>query len=131
MNASSPHIRPWLAGLAALLNLAALHHPTTLSASAQEPIRVSGEAGVHPRLRLSPGSDPPRPCDFEVVWTDRFPGQVLSSLVTASDDVVFMGSVGTPTAAGRKLHILRVSGHVSAILALDSKTSGLPGHDVR
>ena len=43
MNASSSHIRPWLAGLAALLNLAALHHPTTLSASAQEPIRVSGE----------------------------------------------------------------------------------------
>ena len=212
MNASSPHIRPWLAGLAALLALAALHHPTTLSASAQEPIRVSGEvtctecvitldtivtiggldgpglgvianisrAALDPQGRIlisnpmqaefsvfdSTGAfirsvggrgDGPGEYtaisqidvgpvyihvfgyhqgrtlldhDFEVVRTDRFPGQVLSSLVTASDDVVFMASVGTPTAAGHKLHILRVSGEMESFGTDDSRAdrSRTPPH---
>ena len=212
MNASSLHIRPWLAGLVALLNLAALHHPTTLSASAQEPIRVSGEVtctecvialdtivtiggldgpglgviadvsraaldrqgrilisnptqaefsvfdstGAFIRSVGGRGDGPGEymaisqidvgPAyihvfgyhqgrtlldhDFEVVRTDRFPGQVLSSLVTASDDVVFMGSVGTPTAAGRKLHILRVSGEMESFGTDDSRAdrSRTPPH---
>ena len=52
--------------------------------------------------------------DFEVIRTDRFPGQVLSSVVTTEDDVIFMGDVGTPTSAGHKVHILRASGELES-----------------
>lgn len=58
--------------------------------------------------------------DFEVVRLDRFPGQVHSTVVTAEDDVIFMGDVGTPTSAGHKLHILRVSGELDSFGGDDS-----------
>ena len=48
--------------------------------------------------------------DFEIVRTDRFPGQVLSAAVMEGDEVAF--SVPAPGAVGHRLHILRPSGEI-------------------
>ena len=52
--------------------------------------------------------------DFEVVRVDRLPANVFSTVVTEADDVVFIGDVGTPLAAGHQLHILRASGELES-----------------
>jgi len=50
--------------------------------------------------------------DFEVVRTDRFPGQIWSAIVTSGDDVVLTGDIRTRESVGHYLHILRSSGEI-------------------
>ena len=52
--------------------------------------------------------------DFQVVRTDRFPGEVRSAAVLSDDVVVFGADVPTPEAVGHKLHILRPSGELAS-----------------
>ncbi len=52
--------------------------------------------------------------DFNVVRTDRYPGQPIDTYVTDSDDVVFSANVPTPTAVGYRLHVLTPSGEMSS-----------------
>ena len=52
--------------------------------------------------------------DFNVVRMDRFPGQVNSSFVTESDDVIFSADVPTQRAVGHKFHILSPSGEMTS-----------------
>ena len=52
--------------------------------------------------------------DFGVVRADRLPADVYSTAVTAAEDVVFVGDVGTPTSVGHQLHILRASGELES-----------------
>jgi len=53
--------------------------------------------------------------DFEVVRTDRFPGQVHIGVVMPNDDVVFADYVPTPGTLGHKLHILDTAGEIVSI----------------
>lgn len=52
--------------------------------------------------------------EFNVVRTDRFPGQVLHgyAYVTDSEGVVMMADIPTPNAVGHNFHILRHSGEM-------------------
>lgn len=50
--------------------------------------------------------------DFEVVRTDRFPGQIWSAVVTSGDDVMLTGDIRTRESVGHYLHILRSSGEI-------------------
>ena len=52
--------------------------------------------------------------DFEVVRTDRFPGQILSAAVVSDDVVVFVADVPTPASVGHTFHILRPSGELAS-----------------
>ena len=52
--------------------------------------------------------------DFNVVRTDRYPGQPITTFVMDSDDVVFNADVGTPTAVGHKFHVLTPSGEMKS-----------------
>lgn len=52
--------------------------------------------------------------DFEVVRTDRFPGQVLSAAVLGDDVVVFIADVPTPASVGHVFHMLPPSGEMTS-----------------
>ena len=52
--------------------------------------------------------------DFQVVRTDRFPGQILSVAVVSDDVVVFVADVPTPASVGHQLHLLRPSGEMAS-----------------
>ena len=52
--------------------------------------------------------------DFQVVRTERFPGQILSVAVASDDVAVFTANVPTPASVGHKLHILRPSGELAS-----------------
>lgn len=52
--------------------------------------------------------------DFQVVRTDRFPGQVLSAAAMENDQVVFTANVPTSASVGHKLHILHPSGDMAS-----------------
>ena len=52
--------------------------------------------------------------DFNVVRTDRYPGQPITTFVMDSDDVVFNADVGMPTAVGHKFHVLTPSGEMKS-----------------
>lgn len=49
--------------------------------------------------------------DFNVIRTDMFPGQVLNTFVTESDEVAFAASVPTSTSTGYRFHLLGESGN--------------------
>ena len=50
--------------------------------------------------------------DFNVVRTDRYRGQPITTFVMDSDDVVFSADVPTPTAVGYRFHVLTTSGEM-------------------
>ena len=52
--------------------------------------------------------------DFQVVRSDRFPGEVLSAAVVSSDLAVFVAAVPTPASIGHQLHLLRPSGEMTS-----------------
>ena len=52
--------------------------------------------------------------DFQVVRTDRFPGQVSSAAVLSDDVAVFVALVPTPESVGHKLHVLQPSGEMAS-----------------
>ena len=52
--------------------------------------------------------------DFQVVRTDRFPGQILSAAVIGDDKAVFTANVPSPESVGHKLHILYPSGEMTS-----------------
>ena len=52
--------------------------------------------------------------DFQMVRTDRFPGEILSAAVVRDDVVVFVAVVPTPESIGHKFHVLRSSGELAS-----------------
>ncbi|MDE2763660.1 MAG: 6-bladed beta-propeller [Gemmatimonadota bacterium] len=52
--------------------------------------------------------------DFEVIRTDRFPGQILSAAVSSDDVVMFVADVPTPVSVGHTFHVLRPSGELAS-----------------
>lgn len=52
--------------------------------------------------------------DFQPLRRDPFPGQVSFSVVTASDDIVFVADVPTPRSAGHTLHRLSPGGDMQS-----------------
>ena len=52
--------------------------------------------------------------DFQVVRTDRFPGEVRSAAMLSDDVAVFFTSVPTPGSADHELHVLRPSGEMAS-----------------